>query len=360
MPATAATSPLPQPVEPDTNATVVATGLPVAAIDRIRLMDASEWEDFILEWATTRHGKYARVERCGGAGDMGRDVICIADENGYIWDNFQCKHYARPLAPSDIWIELGKLAFHSFSGEYTVPRSYTFVSPHGAGTKLSGLLRNPDKLRDGLTSNWASHCQTKIASQKQIPLEDALLRHIQAIDFRIFDSLPPLTLVNEHRASPYHIPRFGGGLPPRPEVASPPRMVQGREAPYVEALLRAYGDHLKTSIVSREDIRKHSNLSEHFDDSRYEFYSAEALRAFSRDHLPETEFEELQNLVHHGVRPDFLRQYPDGLACLVAVVKCSQGLQLNAHSLSSVLSIRDRGGICHQLANDRKISWVAK
>lgn len=31
-------------------ADVVATGLPVPAVDRLRLMSPSEWEDFITEW----------------------------------------------------------------------------------------------------------------------------------------------------------------------------------------------------------------------------------------------------------------------------------------------------------------------
>src|SRR4051812_25011602 len=110
------TTPLPPaPVSAaPTTADAVATGLPVPPIDRLRIMSPGAWTDFVLEWADSLRTKYTLVERCDGAGDMGRDVIAFeksdADDP---WDNYQCKFYDHQLAPGDIWVELGKLTYYT-------------------------------------------------------------------------------------------------------------------------------------------------------------------------------------------------------------------------------------------------------
>jgi hypothetical protein len=40
------------------------------------------------------------------------------------------------------------------------------------------------------------------------------------------------------------------------------------------------------------------------------------------------------------------------------VVKTARSLQLTTNPLTKRIHTRDRGGICHQLANDRKVRWV--
>lgn len=73
------TTPLPPAPTPAAllSADVIATGLPVSPIDRLRIMSPGAWTDFILEWADSLKAKYELVERCDGAGDMGRDVIAF-------------------------------------------------------------------------------------------------------------------------------------------------------------------------------------------------------------------------------------------------------------------------------------------
>ncbi|MDP2289598.1 MAG: hypothetical protein Q8M22_00320, partial [Actinomycetota bacterium] len=192
---------------------------------------------------------------------MGRDVIAFVYGDTDKWDNYQCKHYASGLTPSEIWIELGKLVYYTWRGDYSVPRRYTFVSPHGAGTKLSNLLRNPNKLRTELVANWERYCSLGITSGATISLEGALLDHLNALDFAIFDSLPPLSLIEQHATTPYHAPRFGGGLPTRPEVEPPPSEVQEMESPYVDALWRAYADHTKCEVKQLTDLGERVDLA---------------------------------------------------------------------------------------------------
>ena len=50
--------------------------------------------------------------------------------------------------------------------------------------------------------------------------------------------------------------------------------------------------------------------------------------------------------------------HADGYRRVVAVVKTARTLQLTSHPLISRIHNRDRGGICHQLANDGKVRWV--
>lgn len=337
---------------------VVASGQPIPPIERIKIFSATQWEEFVLEWADSLRTKYSLVERCGGAGDMGRDVIatCVSPTDG--WDNFQCKHYDHPLRPSDIWVELGKLVYYTKRGDYSYPRQYCFVAPQGAGTKLSNLFRKPSQLRAGLMAAWNDYCRDKITSTATVDLNQELRNYIDALDFSIFEAIPPLRLIEQHATTRWFVFRFGGGLPQRPPAAIPPSDPVAAEANYVRALLDAYGDHLNQYLGVIADLSSESDLLSHFGDSRLEFYSAESLRAFSRDTLPPGEFEKLQEDIHSGLKDEIRAHHPDGYRRVVAVVKTARSLQISGHALHSELTVRDRGGICHQLANDQKVRWV--
>lgn len=352
-------NPLPSPaVKTATTADMVATGLPIPPIERIRIFSAGQWEDFALEWADSLCLQYGTVERCGGAGDMGRDIIAFDKVDPVIWDNYQCKHYKSGLAPSDIWVELGKLVFYTYNNEYTYPRKYFFVAPQGAGTKLSNLLKKPDKLKEQLIGNWEQHCKLGITSTAEVELDSALRAYLDALDFSIFEAVPPLRIIDQHAKTRWYATRFGGGLPARPKVVAPPVAVAANEVAYVRSLLDAYGDHLKCSLPTVADLGPHDDVKGHFSDARLEFYSAEALRAFSRDHLPPGAFEELQDELHGGIKDEMRGVHPDGYRRVLSVVKTAKLLPITDHALKERLSTHDRGGICHQLANDGKVRWV--
>ncbi len=351
--------PLPSPaIKTTTSADVVATGLPIPPIERIRIFSAEQWEDFVLEWADSLSTQYGTVERCGGAGDMGRDIIAFDKTNPMIWDNYQCKHYKSGLAPSDIWVELGKLIFYTYSNEYTYPRKYFFVAPQGAGTKLSNLLKKPDVLKKQLIDNWEQHCKHGITSTADVELDTALHGYLHTLDFSIFEAVPPLRIIDQHAKTRWYAARFGGGLPARPKVVAPPVVVAANEVAYVRCLLDAYSDHLKCTLPTVADLGPHDDVKEHFNDARLEFYSAEALRAFSRDHLPPGAFEELQDELHGGIKDEIRGVHPDGYRRVLSVVKTAKLLPITDHALKERLSTHDRGGICHQLANDGKVRWV--
>jgi hypothetical protein len=312
---------------------VVAFGKLIPPIDQLKIISSTQWEEFVLEWADSLRTEYARVERSGGAGDMGRDVIGIPDTASDIWDNFQCKHYGSPLAPHDIWTELGKLVFYTRRGDFTYPRRYSFVAPQGAGTMLSNLLRKPESLRAGLLENWAAHCRTKITLTEKVELDESLRVYIAALNFSIFDAVPPLRILDGHAKTRWHAARFGGGLPERPPVLTPPTQPAAHETVFVQELLSAYGDHLKQPIAVPSDLDS-NDLRAHYGEARVEFYSAESLRTFSRDTLPPGAFERLQDDVHSGIGDDLRDdRYEDGYRRVVAVVKTARLLPLAAHAV---------------------------
>lgn len=183
--------------------------------------------------------------------------------------------------------------------------------------------------------------------------------HVDQLDFSIFQAVPPLRLIDGHARTRWHVIRFGGGLPERPPLLIPPVVPTRAEATYLRHLLDAYADHLSQVLESADDIPAGSDLRKHLAEAREQFYSAESLRAFSRDILPPNEFEKLQDDFHDGVIDEVRSDdHADGYRRVVAVVKLARLLQITAHSLSSRISPRDRGGICHQLANNDRVRWV--
>lgn len=353
------TKPLPSPTPATSTPSpdVVAAGPVVAPIERLRHMSPGTWEDVVLEWVHSLKQKYARVEKHAGSGDMGLDVVAFesvtADDP---WDNYQCKHYDHPLAPSDIWGELGKLIFYAFSGEYSVPRRYQFVAPQGAGTTLARLLRKPDEVRAGLIDAWDKHCRTKITTTREVVLDDGLKAYVDGFDFRIVTAVPPLTLIEEHRKTPFYVVRFGGGLPERCDPPPPPTAVSAHETNYVRALLDAYEHRLGKALSSPTELA-HPQLGEHFVRSRREFYSAESLREFSRDNVPPGTFDSLLDDIHSGVVDVEQSQHADAVARVLAVVQHAKALQITANALIARTRPADRGGMCHQLANELRLRW---
>jgi hypothetical protein len=107
---------------------------PVAKL--IEILEPAQWEDFTEEWAHSLKPAYTLVTRWSGAGDMGLDILGFFSDKGFEgpWDNYQCKRYALQLAPHHIWVELGKIIYYSFLGEYTPPNNY--YSPCSRPTSL--------------------------------------------------------------------------------------------------------------------------------------------------------------------------------------------------------------------------------
>lgn len=330
---------------------------------RIQLYSADEWEVFVQEWAHhCLKSQYLQVQRFSGAGDRGIDIAGFTDAKKLlgIWDNYQCKRFlGHAVYPRDAWSEIGKILWYSFKGHYVAPRRYYFVAPHGVGTTLAGYLANSEKLKSALIENWDKHVRSAITETEEVLLQGDFLTYVNTFDFSIFDSKTSLQLVGDHKKDcPYYGARFGGGLPGRPEAPIPPTAIAPDESRYVEQLLEAYSDHLKSPVTNLGELKKHVKLDGHFTRQREAFYHAESLRVFARDSVPVGTFQNLQNDIHTGVIDICESDHPDGFERVKRITQAARELQLTANALLTATKPKDRDGICHQLANEDRLIWT--
>ena len=140
---------VPKPKEGCYTAEHVVSGIPIPKSRRVELFSSDAWEEFTEEWAASQKSTYAKVVRFAGAGDKGLDIVGFIVDNLFAsgWDNFQCKHYAAALALGDVAVEIGKVIYYSYQGEYPPPRKYYFIAPKGIGTSLGKLFAAPEKDR---------------------------------------------------------------------------------------------------------------------------------------------------------------------------------------------------------------------
>ena len=337
------------------------SGPPVDPLVRIMGYHADEWEKFIDEWVShCLKPDYVQVARFSGANDRGIDIAGFADGKGLIgiWDNYQCKHYGAGITPGTAWPEIGKILWHSFNGHYSPPRAYYFVAPRDTGTSLTQLLSNIPLLKTQLLGAWKKSVETHITATQAVKLEGAFADYVNKFDFTIFKRKSPREIIEQHRNSPYFIPRFGGGLPPRPTPELPPGNILDTENGYVTQLLAAYADHTKEAVADIAALKKWKSLDNHFSRERESFYHAESLRVFVRDKVEPGTFEGLQDEIYHGVIDTCDGQHVDGFERVKAVTALAQGISLDAHPLGPSAFIRDRRGICHQLANEDRLKWT--
>lgn len=344
-------------------------GLPTAAqfdngpniqpLKRLLTYDADEWEAFIHEWVYSLKDRYSEVVRPTGPGDKGLDVIGLCDVQKLTgtWDNHQCKYYKDPLKFSDISTEIGKIIVYSYLGHYCVPRYCKFIAPKGPSTPCALLISNPEKLRAKVLEIWNASISGGISKGKTFPLDGKLLEHFKNVDFSIFSAPHPLDVLEEHRQTVFYPARFGGGLPERPKPDSPPEELDEHELSYTTKLFAAYTEHLGSEIEGLKDLSGQSKLQGHFRRSRESFYDAESLRVFVRDKTIPGTFESLQEEIFSGVIDLCEGNFPDGYQRVLAVTAQAQSLPVDAHPLNKSAFPSDKRGVCHQLANDDRLTW---
>jgi len=351
----ATTQPLKEPTAVSVAPTPTGSTI-VPAIDLLRVFSPGQWEDFALEWAHSLKGRYQRVERCGGAGDLGRDVVAFVSNDE--WHNYQCKHYKEPLQPNHVVLELGKLCYYVHEQAFSAPSEYLFVAPQGAGNRLSLLFKKPEDLRARLIRDWATKCEEHITSTKKVPLTGALLDFVEGFDFSIVSYVPPVDLIEQHARTRWHAARFPGGLPPRPPAVVPHLDEENFESPYIGRLLEAYSDHTGVALTVA-DLAAHEPLHRHLLRSRERFFHAESLRNFSRDTLPPGQFEDLQEEFFDAVIETVEdTSHADGFQRVNAATGVAQQLDPTNNALRQVLGVKDKAGICHQLADNARLKWV--
>lgn len=334
------------------------SGPPLSPAQYIYFYDPDEWEKFIREWATGLSNSYVQIKLMGGPNDRGVDVAAFKTKRGFegAWDCYQGKHYAEPLKWSQAFPEMLKVLRSVLERHYILPDRYAFLAPRGCGMHLNRLLSKPTALRDQFMTQLAK------GSGPASHLDPELIKQVRALaeetDFALFQSVELPDALETHRATRYHVARFGAPVPPRPEHRLPPGEIAVHEARYLAQLIEVYTEKAPAETFVAETLSSHRRFGPHFQRQRESFYSAEALRMYARDSVPPGTFESLKADVFSGVIEIAETSHPSGMDRLTSVLTTSGQLDLSRHALVSVSTIRDRQGICHQLANEDRLTWV--
>jgi hypothetical protein len=345
-------------------------GVPIPPVRIIQVMSEDEWEEFTEEALShlKARGDYEAIRRVTGAGDLGLDVVAFTSESaGFAkpWDSFQCKHYDHALRPGDVCPEIAKIIYHSFyktppfNQACRLPRFHKFIAPQGVGLSVSRLLRDPDRLREEVRARWTK-CMSKIGKNVTVALAGKFLEYFDQFDFGIFGDMSAVELIQWHSETVFYTPRFGMGLPARGAVPAPPSEPSASESVYLRKILDAYGDDLGQAISGIVDIDTNGPLKGHYERQRVLFYSAEELRNFARDRTPRMTFESLQEDVFNGVIDTHDAQHENGLERLRVTITTAGKVDVAGNALVSVTRVADKQGICHQLANDDRLTWTKK
>jgi len=197
----------------------------------------------------------------------------------------------------------------------------------------------------------------------EVTLDGDLEIYVRAFDFTIVRHRPIHEIINEHRGTIRHAPRFGGGFTkPMPAPRKPPTDIDSIETRYVEQLIEVYRIHTGRSELEVTELVRNATagkVSRHFNQSRERFYYAETLREFARDNLPENfTYRSIQDDVYDGVFDTVERDYVSPLDRVRETTDAAATVTVDNHPLAPYVKNQALRGICHQLANDDRILWV--
>ncbi|MFG2892106.1 ABC-three component system protein [Streptomyces sp. NPDC048248] len=317
-----------------------------------------QWEDFTVEWVRALGHPYVLVTRMGGAGDRGADVAACLTRQGTAgeWHCYQCKHYEDPLRPADAWPEMVKIFVAKVLRVYELPTRYVFVAPK-IGSYLTRYLANPATLKEEFFKAW-NKADSKLGSDLDAGIRTAVEVLAHATDFSMFEARDIDWIVELHSTTPHHARRFPTPLRPRPAVERPPSEPHADEAVYVQKLLAAYNEKYGLQLQTLQEARDHARTQQHLARQREAFYSAESLRVFARESVPVETYEAVETDLFEAVIQAEEREYDLGYERLTAVLDAAVNHQPNpGNILAPVITVRDRKGLCHHLANDKKLTW---
>ncbi|MDC9588368.1 restriction endonuclease [Xenorhabdus sp. XENO-10] len=341
----------------------LGVGLPIAPLVRLAQFSAAEFERFTLEWASDYLAKQQyvnEVQQRGGAGDKGRDIVVWLDPVDVLprrWYLYQCKHYDANLGLPKAGVEIAKVIFYTFSGDYTAPEEYYFVTHKGVTSPFQDLLDTPEKLKQAILSGWTTYAKA-ITSKHDIPLTIELRSYIETFDFSIFRAKQPHDLLEEHRKTSFHLTIFGAPLIERDPPEAPPSAVDPIETVYIQQLYAVISNDIANPVRTFSDFENSISHVKLFERSRITFYCAEGLKELARDQMAnQTFFNTLLGEFNDGLYYTYSDHEGTPLVRLKSTVKAAQTLQLGAHPLAVHVTSKDREGICHQLANDKVIDW---
>lgn len=149
---------------------------------------------------------------------------------------------------------------------------------------------------------------------------------------------------------------------PKPSI---PFDIAPQEMPYVDALMKIYGETEGTHPISPSDIDAHPKCKKHFKRQRSDYYAAETLRRGLRDAYEEPDddqFRALEDEIYDGVIDTYEDEYDSGMDRLRHTLM--QSVQISAAKCfasrdTSWIGNSEKKGMCHILVNDERIKgWL--
>ncbi|AYC35866.1 ABC-three component system protein [Streptomyces sp. NPDC088817] len=339
---------------------MMATGPAMTPKQILAHHSPTQFEEFVYEWLLAlREEGYVDVMQLGGAHDGGADVAAFltAHRTDDRWHCYQCKHYGKALTPAIAYVEILKIIAVVADGKYrTLPERYVFVAPR-IGASLTQLLAKPAELKETFL-DWAAKGTDRLTAEYGADPLGAALELARETDFARFEAANLDRILEQHATTPYHVRRFGTRLPDREARQAPPPEHTPVETRYIQKLLDVYQEKWGCDPAAMGQVRAHSKAGPHLQHQREAFYCAEQLRVFARDSVPEGTFESLQKNVYDGVVNVTWRDFATGFDRLNAVQDAARDMPLGTNVLVHVVETIDRMGICHQLANDDRLTWV--
>jgi len=320
-------------------------------------LDEAQLEQFVRDWVEQKTKEYVHVERFSGAGDMGRDVVGFLTKVRHEgpWHNYQCKQYGRPLQTAAALLELGKVLYYGYCGEFSLPTAYFFVAPRGVNRNFERLIYNPSELKTALLDGWEEYCAKKIIKGRNILLTEDIRGCFEGFDFSTVRSLSVHTMLADSAIKPVLVKWFGidPGPPPQGVV---PADVQDWELPYIKQLVDAYGERDGCSYASHADVTGHPSHGSHLKNQRERFFEADAFKRFYRDNTVPEDLDAFEKDIYYGVIDTHDSEHASALSRLNAVMAQAAAVH-PAGTLAKHARVPVKQGVCHHLANEDRLKW---
>lgn len=342
------------------------------ADERLKFMDEDRYEEMIEKWAyfclkEDSNKKYEDVFRYGGSGDGGIDVIAFYDFKHQVCDIYQCKHYKGAIGYSDINKELCKFLYNTFIGYIPLPKVYYLVSPQNITGPLGNLFNDHEKLRKRLWEDWEKSIKRKLAENITNDENDKFEKYVEAFNLSIISPLSPDKIIEGLRKEYWLYFQYLGidrTLIPKAH-AEAPATIADYESIYIKHLMDAYSDANK-SLITQIELNNEDNImyKAHFIASREQFYLAESAAMIGKEICSggNDEYSELKDNIEEHVGDEYYSQHHvDGFEKVKAVTRSASQYQVeDMNVVKPIISSRVLKGICFQLSNENRLTWIQK
>ncbi|MEI8703295.1 hypothetical protein LRP31_34285 (plasmid) [Mesorhizobium mediterraneum] len=314
-------------------------------------------EAFVNDWLANRTKDYNSHERWSGTGDMGRDVVAYVTDQRHEgpWDNFQCKQLGARLSEKAAFVELGKIFMHAAKGEYTLPRSYTFVAPRGVVRNVQAFIAHPERFRQAFLDRWATGIAGELVENASVPLSEEIRSAINAFDFTQVYSLDAVRLVDDSHAKTVLVKWFNDDPGPSPLGVAPDQL-QDHESAYISQLVDIYGECAGSKFENPAAVLQDARWGTHLRDQRTRYFDAAEFDRYYRDSTPPDYLSTFKDEVYHGVSDVYTESNGGGLERVTRVLSQAATIQASG-VLGRHARVQVKQGTCHHFANEGRLPW---